>query len=255
MGRNLLVGAPAVVIAAYLGQVSLLFASVLFIALLAIDRDRPALVGCLVATLTLKPQLGLLVLVVVLAARQWRAIAWATVCTLALHGLPTLVVGFDYWPRFFVRMQAVMQAMALDSMPHELMVNPYAFFRLTGLAHGPALGAQVVVSVALAAIVYAVWRRWRDRRDLAFGLLLVAIPIATPYAFYYELALTVPGAIMLVRAGYGAAMLDRVLLALLLFGPVALFPVTEAAPLFAPLIALVFLRASASVRGPVLAPQ
>lgn len=249
MGRNLLIGAPAVLANLQIGHIVLLWVAGVVTALRAIAAGRAVLAGLLLALLSLKPQLGLLLPVALVAARRWDVLFWAVAAAILVHGLPTLVVGLEYWGAFFARMDAMARALAHDLMPHHLMATPYAFARFAGLPHATALLAQGAVSLGLAVAVYRVWRRAPAGDDLAAGLLLTAIVLATPYAYFYELAIVVPAAIHLVRGGYGARPADRVLLALAVLGPLALFVSTPLAPLFAPLLLVLFLRGLALALG------
>lgn len=249
MGRNLAIGAPAVLANLQIGHIVLVWAAGLVAALRAVATGRAALAGFLLALLSVKPQLGILLPVALVAARRWDAILWGAAFAALVHGLPTLVVGLEYWAAFFDRMAATARALSAGLMPHHLMASPYAFLRFAGAGHEAALALQGAVSLALAVAVYVVWRRSPPGDDLAAGVLCAAIPLATPYAFFYELAIVVPAAIYLVRGGYGARLVDRLLLALAVLGPVALFVSTPLAPLFAPVLLAIVARAFALAVG------
>ncbi len=245
MGRNLLLGAPAVLITMQLGQLSLLWSAGLVAALRAMAQGRPAVAGLLIAMLSLKPQLGLLIPFVLVAGKRWDILLWACAGALLIHALPTLYVGVEYWISFFKIIKHTTNGMAADTIPHQLMITPYAFLRFLGLPHQPSIYLQVVLSLSLALGVIILWSRRSANFNLLAGSLLVAIPIATPYAFYYELTLLIPAAIFLVRGGYGAKILDRILLAIIVFGPAGLWFVdtsTPLAPLFAPVLVMIFAR-------------
>lgn len=241
MGHSVLVCAPAVIITVQTGQLSMLWAVAVVGALRAMTLERAALAGLLIALLSLKPQLGLLLPVVLVAAWRWDVLLWAAGGVLAVHALPTLIVGLEYWAVFLDRMGGVAEAIELDLMQHQLMVSPYAFGRFLDLGHGAALVGQGIVTLSLAGAVFRAWSRGPGHIERATGILLAAMPAATPYAYYYELTLCVPAAIFLVLSGYGARLADRVLLALVVFGPAVLWISTPLAPLFAPvLLAIVF---------------
>ncbi|MHA1529804.1 MAG: glycosyltransferase family 87 protein [Alphaproteobacteria bacterium] len=254
MGRSLLLGAPAVLITMQLGQVSLLWSAGLFVALRAMAQGQPVIAGLLIAMLSLKPQLGLLIPFVLVAGKRWDVLLWTGVGAFVIHVLPTLYVGVEYWISFFDIMKRTTSAMGADTIPHHLMITPYAFSRFLGLPHLPSTLVQVVLSLSLALGVIMLWRRRSGNFDLLAGSLLVAMPIATPYAFYYELTLLIPAAIFLVRGGYGAKALDRILLAIIVFGPAGLWFVSTSsslATLFAPVILVVFARSFMVVRQSV----
>jgi len=208
-------------------------------------QGRPAIAGLLIAMLSLKPQLGLLIPFMLVAGKRWDILLWACAGALLIHALPTLYVGVEYWISFFKIIKHTTNGMAADTIPHQLMITPYAFLRFLGLPHQPSIYLQVVLSLSLALGVIILWSRRSANFNLLAGSLLVAIPIATPYAFYYELTLLIPAAIFLVRGGYGAKILDRILLAIIVFGPAGLWFVdtsTPLAPLFAPVLVMIFAR-------------
>jgi hypothetical protein len=250
MGHSLLLGAPIVVITLQLGQLLLFWASALIGALRAIALGRAAAAGFMIGLLSLKPQLGILVPVALVAARRWDVIAWAGLGVAAVHGLPTLVVGTEYWAAFLTRVEQVNVALEKDLFQHQLMVTPYALARAVGLTHQPAMGLQAVVSLALAFTVYRLWRRAAPQEALgrAGGVLSAAIPIATPYAYYYEMVFGVPAAILLVRGGYGATAIDRLLLGIAVIGPAVLWLHTPLSPYFAPLLLAFALRGALAGR-------
>jgi len=76
--------------------------SALMIAGLAQLGRRPILSGVCFGLLTIKPQLGLLLPLMLLLTGQWRAIAAAVVTTAALVVATGLLFGFDIWPQYVV---------------------------------------------------------------------------------------------------------------------------------------------------------
>ncbi|HUF88301.1 MAG TPA: glycosyltransferase family 87 protein [Thermohalobaculum sp.] len=246
MAHDLLIGAPIVVITLQLGQLLMFWASALVSAFRAMARGQCVLPGLLIGLLSLKPQLGILLPFALVAARRWDVILWATIWTVAVHAVPTLVVGLDYWDAFFKRLAAVSEALEMNLFKHHLMVSPYAFARFLGLGHAPAMASQVLVSAGLAASVFALWRRRDPAAGLGLpgGVLCMAVAAATPYAYYYELVFAIPGAILLVRGGYGRSAFDRVLLGLALLGPAVLWVWTPLSPLFAPVLVAIVVRAT-----------
>lgn len=242
IGHNLLIAAPIVIIVFRLGQLALLWSGVLVLALRAIAHGRPIVAGVLIALLSLKPQLGILIPIALLAGGHWSVILWAFLGAVAVHGLPTAVVGLEYWVAFFDQMRFAAVGMQGDFTRWDLMVSPYAFLRLLDSSHQAAMIVQYCVSALLAACIAWVWADRSCNFNIASAMLAVAIPIATPYAYYYELALCIPAAILLVRAHYGARVTDRILLALMVFGPASFWIRTELAPLFAPILLIMVVR-------------
>jgi len=256
MGEALMIGAPAVIIVFRLGQMALLWAAGLLAALTALERGRAVTAGVLIGLLTLKPQLGLLIPVVLVARGEWRVILWASLTALALCLVPTPLVGIEYWSAFLRSLQAVTAWLGTDWFAQRnIMVSFYAFLRLVGAGHDLAFQGQLVVTLGLAAGLAMAWRRRTANAELRAGLLLVVIPLASHYAYFYETAICIPAAICLVRGGYGRATLDRVLLALVLFWPASFFVSTLLAPLMALIMLAIFLRALPLALGSSAGPE
>src|SRR5207249_2030439 len=73
---RLAVAQPAVLINGFIGQNAFLTSGLLFGGMRLL-RDRPILAGAVLGALVVKPQLGLMLPVAMLAGRQWRAIGGA----------------------------------------------------------------------------------------------------------------------------------------------------------------------------------
>jgi len=212
--------APAFLPAAILGQTSLLWGAGLVAALTALGRGRQVEAGIFIGLLTLKPRLGPLLPVALLACGAWPAIAAATLTAMVVHGAATLVFGIGYWgvmAEMMMQHSATLRAQAADV---ELMFSPYVVLRGLGLEHGPALSLQAAAGVLAAMAAWRVWR-WADAGpDLRAGVLIAAIPVATPYLWHYEGALMALAALFLVRAGaIGTGPGGALLAALLWLGP------------------------------------
>jgi hypothetical protein len=76
------------------------------------------------------------------------------------------------------------------------------------------------VSAAVAIATAWIWNREKVGHDLKCAALCAAIPLATPYAFYYDTTLTLAAALFLVRDGFGAGITAKLWLLALWFGPV-----------------------------------
>jgi len=185
-GLTLLIGAPAAYLGILIGNNSLLSAACLTGALVALGQGRQRSAGLLIALLTMKPSLGILIPPVLLAARRWATIGWATAGAVALAGVATVVFGLDYWDRFLDQLALAGNEVAAGISPRQRMVTWYAFARSAGLDHATGLAAQGVALIGVVAGAAAVW----VRRDLPFApkaaVLCLGMVLATPYAFYYE---------------------------------------------------------------------
>ena len=219
-GLSLSVVAPPVVFILITGNASLLWTAALLFALSLLARERPRSAGAMIALLTLKPQLGLLIPVALIAGRHWRATLWATIATAAIIAVTIAVFGVGYWSAFFGAMARAAGNFAVYGGNTVTMITWYAFARQFGAAHETALAIQMLSLAAAAGAVGLLWSRRNVLLDLKFAVLCLATLISTPYAFQYELVLMVAGALFLARAGIGHSPAGRAWLAALWLLPV-----------------------------------
>jgi len=152
-GLAVVLSGPPVIIALTLGNNSLIWTAGLILALSALARGRTVTAGLVIALLTVKPQLGILVPVALLAGNQWRAIVWACIGTLLVAAASTALMGLAYWRSFFDAMELMSGLMQTDLVRFERMMTWYALARLAGAGHVLALPLQLIVTFACALAV------------------------------------------------------------------------------------------------------
>lgn len=190
---------PAVFQGAVTGQNGFLTATLMALAGAFASR-RPILAGVAAGLLTVKPQLGLLIPVAFVAAGCWRAFAAAAATAILLAAASFLAYGADSWTGFFEAVAAHGARMAEAGFPFNKLVTPFGFATMLGAPASVAGALQIVAGLGLAAYVFAVWRRVKDW-DLRLAALATSAMLATPYAFYYELAIVVPAMALIARRG------------------------------------------------------
>jgi hypothetical protein len=198
---------PAVVINVFAGQNGFFTAALLIGGLNLVDR-RPLISGILFGFLTLKPQLGLLLPLMLALTARWRCIASAGLTTLALAAATSLVFGADVWATYFRDAVPMQQGVLTHGTGIFLPMMPTAFMnaRIAGLPLEWAWTLQGGMSAA--AIAAVTWTFWR-RRDpvLSIALFVTASFLVTPYAFNYDMV--VFGWVLAqVRSHEGTAALD-----------------------------------------------
>ncbi|MDH3667374.1 MAG: DUF2029 domain-containing protein [Paracoccaceae bacterium] len=219
-GWRIFAAAPVVLVGCLaIGQTSVLWTAGLVAALWAMGQGRSVQAGFWIALLTLKPQLGLLIPFALIAAGQWRVILWATVFSVAIAVVSTLPFGLAYWEAFATEIQGRVQLMS-EGFILPPFVSVYGFFRINGAAHETAIVVQAVVTLAMLAAILWVWSRPHIRYDLKCAALCAAIPLASPYAYYYEMVLTLAAGMYLMRDGFGRRWLSGLWLLVIWFGPV-----------------------------------
>ena len=170
------------------GQDGLLTASLLGASLLFLER-QPVLAGFFIGCLTYKPQFGLLIPLALAASSQWRAFASAAVTAMLLAIATVVAFGAGVWLEFPAQLlaQANEALFANPDAPWGLLQSVYAVIRAWHGGSALAWTAQGLTALAVAAIVWSVWRS-DVRYTLKAATLSVAALIATPYAYAYDMA-------------------------------------------------------------------
>lgn len=174
---------------------------------LAWMRRRPVLAGLAFACLTVKPQLGLLLPLLLVLDRNWAAFTWSGVFTALLVALSTAVFGVDSWRAYLGETATYQRFVMTDGdgifpfmMPTVFgSVRSYNFFSSmqgVSLTSDIALLVQLPVTLAvLAAVVWSLYREWDPLRR-AF-IVCCGTFLITPYAFNYDMgALCVCAAVL-----------------------------------------------------------
>jgi alpha-1,2-mannosyltransferase len=178
---------PGVVFNLVQGQNGLLTTALMGAALLLLER-RPAWAGLLIALLTIKPQLGPLLPLVLLAGGHRRALYSAVLCAALLLAFSLAVLGPASLHGFIDSLGGFAAWAASDRGVLLTMPTFFAFFRLLGLPAGLALPLHGLIAAAVAAATVWLWRSQRDPAlrgaALAAGTLLIS-----PYLLDYDLSL------------------------------------------------------------------
>ena len=184
-----LILSPIVGVNIVFGQFGLLL-SALFVGALRVLPTRPVLAGALIGALTIKPQLGLLLPLMLILLPSWRALAAAALSALALVALSILVFGVEPW-RVYIADTMPFQwhfVEVMDGFYRFQMVTPYTAFWFFGLPVKAALALQGVVSLMIAGATCAVVRSDAGyplkAAVVAFGSVLMV-----PYVLAYDLAI------------------------------------------------------------------
>jgi alpha-1,2-mannosyltransferase len=179
--------APAAMLNIWTGQNGFVTTALLMGGLLQLDR-RPITAGVLFGLLSIKPQLGVLLPLMLALTGRWRTIAAAAATIAALFALTALVFGAKVWPAYWYDAMPTQTNVVFGVFQHYMVHMPTAFMnaKVAGLSTPVALGIQGVVSAMTVAAV--IWTYWR-RRDpvLSQALFLTAIFSVTPYAFNYDM--------------------------------------------------------------------
>jgi hypothetical protein len=220
VARDLAIASPAVAAVVFTGNTSLLWAAAFLMAMHGLRHNRPMQAGLFIGLLTLKPQLGILIPVALLASRDWRTILWASLFAILIAALATVIFGPDYWRVFFQMLSVTSQTFAAEDVISRTMVTWYAFIRQFGGSNETAILIQIVFAVVAVGSVALLWARRGTSIDLRVASLLLSTLTATAYAFQYELVLISIAILFLARAGAASTPAGCAWLALLWILPV-----------------------------------
>jgi alpha-1,2-mannosyltransferase len=183
----LLIFAPAVIVNLWCGQTGFFVAALLIGGLIALER-RPILAGVLFGLLSIKPQLGLLIPVMLVLTGRWRTIAAASATIAVLVAAASLAFGPKVWVAYVNDAMPAQTALIARDFEHFMVHMPTVFMsaRVAGASMSVAIWAQVFVSAI--AVVAVIWTFWRRREpELSNMLFVTATFLATPYAFNYDM--------------------------------------------------------------------
>lgn len=199
---------------------------------------RPIFAGALLGLVTFKPQFGLMVPVALLALREWRGVAGATLSSLGLITLSVVMLGWQPW-LWWIGHAAFSYGQAGSEWASFERVwgnSVYACASLLGASPGVALVAQLMAVATAAGSVFIAYSRPREA-DIRLAILLVAAVLAAPHSSCYDELLLVLGGMLWFGQLHAARLMDAVLLLLLwlapLLGPPLLIPAGRAEPLLA----------------------
>lgn len=215
--------APAVAVNVFLGQNGFLTAALLIGGLANLDR-RPLIAGILLGILTVKPQFGLLLPVMLVMSGRWRTIAAAVVTMAVLVALTALWFGADIWTEYLQKVVPQQRWLLIAAGNHAWPIVSSAFVnaRLIGLSDDWAWAVQVISSCcALAAVVWTFWRR----RDpvLSQALFVTATFLFSPWMLNYDMVVF-GWVIALLRAREDETYADHALSLAVWTLPVLMFP-------------------------------
>lgn len=154
---------------------------------LALRTRMPILAGVLIGCLTVKPQLGVLIPLLLLFERQWRVIASATLTTLALVVLSGLLVGWESWHGYLNQTLPYQARVMTEFTGVFLGMMPTAFGSLRALEISPDIAFAIHLAVAVLALGAAGRVLWRcPDADLRAAVTIMTTFIVTPYWLSYD---------------------------------------------------------------------
>lgn len=190
-------GSIPVLVTLQVGNFQIAVVMLAVLAMVAFDRERPALGGALLAFAILAKISPGVLGIVLLAQRRWRAVAWTAGFGLLYFALSLLLIGTDPTISFLTytlpRISSGETFAFLDDRPFSILTNMAPFglpfkLQLMGLDIGDpwVLGRRLgnVYTVVLVILAVIAVRRPGDRRSqaLTWMSLLVLASLQSPFA-------------------------------------------------------------------------
>jgi hypothetical protein len=191
----MLVASPALWQLVVHGQTSALALAALTAGWTALRAERPFLSGLAFGVLFYKPQLAVVLCVVLLMTGRWRVVAGmglAASVQLALAGMVFGVGALSGYGAMLLRLPEV--AALLEPKPYLL----HSFRASFGMVPVIAPYASLLALGGSIAAVGLLARRWQagGDEDLQFAAILVATVLVSPHTSVYDLVILMPGVLI-----------------------------------------------------------
>jgi hypothetical protein len=183
------------------GQNGVLSALIIAAGVLNLER-RPVLAGAILGALSYKPHVAAAVYAALLIGRYWHALAASIAVALALALMSVILLGTEPWVAFLRETHVARTFLEGGQLPWVFMATMFATARLAGLDSNVAYVLQAVVTCGALVSLFVVWRRRDIPLELRAAVLVTVIPLTTPYAFSYDLAVIVIALVWLARTGF-----------------------------------------------------
>jgi hypothetical protein len=189
--------APASLMNVWAGHYGFLIGALWLAAFYHLPR-RPLLAGVLLGLMIVKPHLAVLAPLILLARREWGAIAAAALTAAGLALLSAVLFGADLWVTYLTETSRVQAAMVDDTRTFFITMMPTLTPALV-LAGLPLAAAGVCqAAVALGAVALLLKRLPTDSMDAGLAG-AAATFLVLPYGFAYDMTAAGLGALLLYR--------------------------------------------------------
>ncbi len=234
---------PAVFINLGHGQNGFLTAALMGLTLVLLDR-RPVAAGILLGLLAYKPQFGLLIPLVLMAAGKWKTFAAAVATAGLLVVAATLAFGADVWTAFLASTHFTRDVvLETGNTGWHKIQSVFSWVRMWGGPVPLAYAIQTIVTLTLAAAMVWLWRSAAAFPVKAAGLIIATL-LATPYSLDYDLMMLAPAIAFFAAEGLTRGFLpwEKTVLAALWLMPLIArsFAEVTSLPLAAPLMLTAF---------------
>ena len=151
---------------------------------------RPALAGFFFGMMIYKPHIALLLPLCLIAGRHFRALIWMVATAAAMVLASLAAFGLEPWLLFIEQMPKSLEYNAIDLLPWQRVPTVFIAVMKATDNKSWALAAQGISTVCAVAACVWVWMRNQGLAARALAL-AAAIPLATPHALDYDMAILV----------------------------------------------------------------
>jgi len=176
------------------GQNGFLISGLIALGLSMLQR-QPAWAGVLIGLASVKPHLGLLIPVALIAGGYWRTFSVAALTVAGTIGASLLAYGDDPWFAFIGTSLYAFTGFEAGAFNLAAMASVFSALSMAGVPQGVATAVQGACAALTAGLVAWTWRQGRLRPELSGinnAILCLATPLALPMVYLYDIVLVVP---------------------------------------------------------------
>jgi len=183
---------PGALVSVYYGQTGAATAA-LFISGLMFAGSNPIAAGIMIGLLTVKPQMGLLIPICLIAGGHFRAFIAAAITAAIMLAATGLLFGWDLFELYRTTTHPMMMQYLEQAAPEGVQVNEVQLFltlRALGASLQLAYAVQIAAAVAAAIGAWFLWRRPMVdpmEKALRVGLTGCLALMTSPYIHSYDM--------------------------------------------------------------------
>lgn len=193
-------------------------------------ESRPMRSGLAFALMTVKPHMGVLVPLILMAKGQWRTLSYAALGALALVAVSAAIFGFWAWSTWLSSTLSYHAGLVevVPRQPYNFMM-PIVSRSIYALVPDPGIAAAAQALAALYGVGVLAWAHMRGVGTRDLGLLsIIAVFLILPYSFNYDMvAVSLTAMICAVRFRTRWWALDKPIYAAAFILPLALTPMAR----------------------------
>lgn len=167
--------------------------------------SQPVLAGILLGLLTIKPQLGFLFPLLLLAERRWTMLASSVATIIVLIAVSAMLFGIDAWKSYFEHVIPYQAGVMKQGAGFflSMLTSFYGALRNLGTEYSAAITAHAIFAVPIAIATVVAFFKVQDGQDRAI-LLIIGTFLISPYALSYDMGLVSAAATLIAIKGGGS---------------------------------------------------